>query len=188
MRILIHRVARGALALAFAVALAGCGLAEGTNGGHAAQPAAPPQANPGESQGTVTGGGESPPLQPAQTPTQAIERFAGLYINWSYRTLQANERELAAMAVGEARQAELAAAAAAAHDSVIAQGHVYNSGSVVAIGALLGAGTDQYALVTKEQTGGGQEYAGLPAAFHVTLVTVSSAATGWSVSQWQPVS
>ena len=185
---IVSRLVCTALALLVSVALAGCGLATGTDGGGRAENAPPPQANPGEREGEVPAGREAPAREPAQTPTQAIESFAELYINWSYRTLQAQERALAAMAVGQARQSELAAAAQVTRDSTIAQGHIYNSGSVVAIGAQLGRGGGHYALVTKEQTGGDQQYAGLPAAYHVTLVTVVRQAEGWSVSLWQPES
>ena len=171
-------------AIALTGGLSGCGLAVS----HGSEPhsSAPAQANPGESEGTVASRQEAPARGVAPTPTQAIERFASLYINWNYRSLAGREDLLASMAIGAARQSELAAAQQARRDTAIAQGHIYNSGTVVAIAAVIGASADHYAVVTKEQTGGDQEYAGLAAAFHVTFTTVQAVAGGWAVSEWEP--
>ena len=70
-------------------------------------------------------------MQP--TPQAALTAFAELYVNWSYQTLTAQQRTLAAISVGAARLAEQQAAAASAADSTIAQGQIRNSGQVMSI-------------------------------------------------------
>ena len=114
--------------------LCGCGLAGAIN--HNARRAAspPPQANPGEPQGTLPAGAEAEraPTRPAVTPEQALIQFAALYINWTYRTLPGHQAQLAAIAVGDARLAERQAAAASKRDTTLQQGHIYNRGTVIA--------------------------------------------------------
>ena len=169
---------------------AGCGLAGAVERGSRRGSVAPAQANPGESQGTIpaSAGEGAPPLRPAATPGQAIAAYAALYINWTYQTLEAHETALAAMAVGDARLAERQAAAQARRDSRIQQGGIYNRGTVVGVSPAAGGSPREYVVVTREETGGDQEYAGLQAAFHVTLATVQAVPGGWAVVEWRPQS
>lgn len=169
---------------------AGCGLAGNIERSSRPAQGTPAAANPGESQGTIpASAGEGPaPARPATTPQQAIVAYATLYINWTYQTLAAHERTLAAMAVGDARLAELQAAAQAQRDSRIQQGGIYNRGTVVGVSPAAGGSPGEYMVVTREETGGDQEYAGLQAAFHVTLATVQTVPGGWAVVEWRPQS
>ena len=159
-----------ALLAGIAPLLCGCGLAGAIN--HNARRAAgpPPQANPGEPQGALPAGAEA-----EQTPRRPA-------------SLPAHERQLAAIAVGDARLAERQAAATAQRDTTLQQGHIYNQGSVIAVSRVIGGSPGQYAVITREQTGGDEEYAGLQAAFHITLATVAAVRGGWAVEQWQPQS
>jgi hypothetical protein len=119
------------------------------------------------------------------TKMRALEAFAGLYVNWSYRTLAGTQRTLAAMSVGPARLAEAQAAASTRADSTIARGHVWNSGRLVSVSREENrAGT--WVLVTLERTGGSTQYQGLPAAYHVTLARVAGVPGGYAVSEWLP--
>jgi hypothetical protein len=121
------------------------------------------------------------------TPEAALTAFAQLYVSWSYETLSAEQRTLAAMSVGAARLAEQQAAATSQRDSTITQGHIYNRGRVVSIAAeLTHPGT--WVIVTREQTGGNTQYQGLPASYHVTLAQLAPVAGGYAVSQWLPQS
>ena len=125
------------------------------------------------------------PDEAQPTPERALEVFARLYVNWTYRTLTSNQRRLAAMSVGPARLAELQAAAASQADTTITRGHIYNTGQIVSVAPDLSrAGT--WVLVTREQTGGSSEYDGLGAAYHVTLAKLASVPGGYAVESWLP--
>jgi len=122
-------------------------------------------------------------VQPS--PPAALTAFAERYVNWSYRTLTAQQRALAAMAVGAARAAEQQAAATSQADTTIATGRIYNSGQVVSVGPDA-AHRGLWVIVTREQTGGDTQYEGLPAGYHVTLARVASVPGGYAVSEWLP--
>jgi hypothetical protein len=128
--------------------------------------------------------------QPASvqaTPTGALEAFAQLYVNWTYRTLAGNQRRLAAMSVGPARLAERQAAAASRADTTIARGHIYNTGQIVSV-APERSHTGTWVLVTREQTRGSSEYQGLQAAYHVTLAKLAHVQHGYAIESWLPQS
>ena len=127
------------------------------------------------------------PAGPQRTRQAALQAFARLYINWNYRDLTATQRALAAMAVGSARLAERQAAATSAADTTIQRAHIQNSGAVIAISRDL-ASTGAWVIVTREQTTGGAQYEGLPAAYHVTLAHLQHVPYGWAVNEWLPQS
>jgi hypothetical protein len=127
------------------------------------------------------------PHEPRSTPSGVLAAFALRYVNWTYRTLAADQRALAAMSVGAARQAELQAAAASAADTTIARARVENSGRLVGV-APDASQPGRWIVVTREQTGGNSEYEGLRASYHVALARVARVADGYAVSQWQPQS
>jgi hypothetical protein len=122
-------------------------------------------------------------VQPA--PMRALEVFAGLYVNWTYRTLTSNQRQLAAMAVGPARLAEQQAAASTQADTTITRGHIYNTGGIISI-APERSHPETWVIVTREQTGGSSEYQGLPATYHVTLAKLAHLPRGYAVELWSP--
>jgi len=169
--------------------LAACGLANrgGTPTSTTVASGTPAQANPGEQQGTIPASAQTqaPPLDAASSPRAAVERFAAVYVNWTYATLAANQGTLAAQAVGEARAAERQAQAQTGRDTPLRRGHIYNRGSIVTV-ARAGRGPGEWVVVTLEQTGGDQEYAGLGASFHVTFADVQRVAGRWAVSSWRP--
>jgi hypothetical protein len=174
-----------AVVLLAALALAGCSNPDAPTTPQNTTPSTSPQ-NPGEPPAPAP---SSPAAQaPADvqaTPAKAIAVFAELYVNWTYQNLTAHQRMLAAMAVGPARLAERQAAASSEADTTITRGHIYNTGQVVSIAPdATRAGT--WVLVTHEQTGGSTEYAGLPAAYHVTLAQLAQVPGGFSISQWLP--
>jgi hypothetical protein len=182
----IHYLTLLALVGVLSLPLAGCGLAIHNNTAANHEAAAPSAGGPGESisqpQGQHSRQGGT---DPASTAMQALERFAGLYVNWNYTTLIADERKLASLSVGPARLAEQQAAAAASADKTIARAQIYNSGTVVEIAQVSGE-NQRYVVVTHEQTGGAEQYAELQAAYHVTLASVQKLHTGFVVSRWEP--
>ena len=121
------------------------------------------------------------------TPAGAITQFATLYINWTWRTLAAHQRELAALSVGPARLSEQQAAAAASRDSTIAQSRVVQPRADHQRSPPAAPTPKQWVIVTREQTGGNSQYDGLQASYHVTLAELAQLNNGgWAVSQWLP--
>jgi len=173
-----------------AVALTGCRNPDAptatVTGGVTTAAAAP--GSPGEPTAPAAPSGASQaPARVAHTPQAALGAFAWLYINWDYRTLTAEQRTLAATAVGPARLAEQQAAATSSGDSTISRGHIHNTGQVVSV-APDAAQPGRWVIVTREQTGGNTQYEGLPATYHVTLARLAPVPGGYAVSEWLPQS
>jgi hypothetical protein len=120
------------------------------------------------------------------TPQAALERYASLYINWTATSVIASERGLASISLGQARAQALQAAADAARDPELTNSQVSNAGQVVAVTHGQGAAVGEWVIVTREQTSGQGDYAGLPPTLHVIYAQVTASPDGWVVSQWQP--
>jgi pyruvate/2-oxoglutarate dehydrogenase complex dihydrolipoamide acyltransferase (E2) component len=173
--------------LAGAIALAGCANPDAPSTGQRTSSTASPQ-NEGEPPAPAPASPASQaPAAVRRTPTAALTAFSRLYSNWTYRTLTADQRTLAAMSVGAARLAEQQAAASSQVDTTIARGRIWNNGRIVSI-ADDRAEPGTWAIVTREQTGGATQYEGLPAAYHVTLAQLASVPGGYVVSEWLPQS
>jgi hypothetical protein len=197
----MHKLAHTLTLTAAAAAIAGCGISNpyqhtagsttststSTPTSTASSRAANPAQNPGEPPAPPPPAPVSQaPASVRSTPAGAITEFAMLYMNWTWRTLAAHERELAALSVGPARLSEQQAAAAAVDDSTIAQSRVVNSGQIVSI-APSRTTSKQWVVVTREQTGGNSQYDGLQASYHVTLAELAQLNNGgWTVSEWLP--
>jgi hypothetical protein len=124
---------------------------------------------------------------PAPSATTAIQRFAALYVNWTYRTIAEHRRALAAMAVGDAAAAQRRGAAQVQSDGELRIGKVENHGKIVSVARDRTArSADRYVVVTRETTTGEGTYQGLPAGYHVTLATAARVSGGFAVSDWEP--
>jgi hypothetical protein len=189
------------LALAAAVALTGCGIADpytrdsarsgttaasrvGATTGTVTDPSEPPLSQPATtaSSGVTTGTSSSG----AGTARQALRLYTRLYINWTATTIGAHQRQLAAISQGTARAAALQAAASYGHDVELKNSQVVNSGAVVSIAAGEGPERGKWVVVTSEHTTGSGNYAGLPAAAHVTYAHLTHTSHGWVIDQWSP--
>ena len=125
-----------------------------------------------------------------RTPLQAVQVFAGAYINWTAQTVSDRLRALAEVSVGQARSAMQLAASQAERDYELHRAGIVNSGTVEAV-APLGDRPGSYVVVTLERTtaAGSSAYRGLLPAWHVTIAGVTRVAGGlWVLSSWQPVS
>jgi len=120
------------------------------------------------------------------SPQAALARYALLYINWTAATVAADQRRLAAISLGQARAQALQATASLARDPELTKSAVSNTGTVVAISAGQGAAAGLWVLVTREQTTGQGDYAGLPPTLHVIYAELTATANGWVVTRWQP--
>jgi hypothetical protein len=121
-------------------------------------------------------------------PVDAIEAFAGTYINWDAQNVAVRLRALAAQSVGQARSAMALAAAGAANDYELRQGGIANAGTVQAIAPLRNS-ADRFVVVTLERTTATNTtaYAGLRPAWHLAIATVVRLSGGqWALSAWQP--
>lgn len=175
------------LALACALLLSGCANPDAHPRTSAAKPASSPH-NAGEPEAPAPPSAQSQrPLAAQARPNDALTAFALLYVNWTYRTLSAHQRRLAAISVGAARLSERQAAASSERDGTIARGHIYNRGQIVSVAADL-AQADSWVIVTREQTGGNAQYEGLPTAYHVTIAKLAQIPGGYAVEQWLPQS
>jgi hypothetical protein len=124
----------------------------------------------------------------AATPRAALGRYARLYLNWTAAGLVTRQRQLAALALGQARAQALQAAASAARDPELTRSHVANTGQLIAITPGQGAAVGRWVLVCRETTTGAGDYAGLPAAVHIIYAQLTHTRTGWTVTQWSPES
>jgi hypothetical protein len=193
----MHKLACTLALIAAGVAIAGCGISNpyqhtaaattSTSTSTVGPPAGNPAQNPGEPPAPPPPAPTSQaPTSVRSTPAGTITQFATLYMNWTWRTLAAHDRELAALSVGPARLSEQQAAAAAVGDSTISQSRVYNIGQIISI-APSRTNAKQWVLVTREQTGGNSQYDGLQASYHVTLAELAQLKSGgWTVSEWLP--
>ena len=121
-----------------------------------------------------------PPRGPRLSATPAC------HLNWTAAGLVARERQLAALALGQARAQALQAAAGAARDPELTRSRVTNTGQLVAVAPGTGAASRRWVLVSRETTTGTGDYAGLPAALHVIYAQVTHTPAGWVITQWSP--
>ena len=190
-----------AAALATAGVLAGCGLSDpyqkhaATSTAHSSVTSTTTPADlpdpPSERGGQIPASAKAAEDHPAAgagapRPRAAVQRYARLYINWSAGQLAANQRKLAQISIGAARQQAQQAAASASTDTQLTADHVSNSGQVVSATPGDGSATGQWVIVTSEKTAGKGDYAGLPTAVHVTYAKVDHTDQGWVISQWMP--
>lgn len=120
------------------------------------------------------------------SPEAALARYAALYVNWTATGVAANERQLAAISLGQARAQALQAATSLARDPELTKSAVSNTGSVVAIAPGQGAAAGLWVVVTREQTNGKGDYAGLPPTLHVIYAQLTRTTNGLVVTRWQP--
>jgi hypothetical protein len=182
------------VALLAAVAIAGCSLTApqspqlpAPRRSTAADGADPPP----ERGGTIPAAAQAAqtilaPAAAQPTPQQALARYATVAINWSWRTLAATERRLAAISLGQARAQALQAAAGATTDTTVRQHRLANHGRPVSIAPGSGPAAGRWVIVTSEQTTGRGSYAGMPPTLHVTYAQLTHTPAGWVVDHWQP--
>jgi hypothetical protein len=176
------------------LALAACGLSAGCGVTAAPRTPRPPPSRVERAQVTHEYPSPSPPRQAVagawRSPITAVEAFANDYINWTFRSVSADMRELAARSIGQARAATQLAAAQTANDYELQRGGIANTGTVE-VDAPLSASVDEYVVVTRELTTASATtaYQGLQPAWHVAIATVTQVSRGWwVVSGWQPQS
>lgn len=200
-RVRARRVAVTLVALLIAGELAGCaGITDpyqtgGTARRTASTPTAVTPADVGDP--TPERNGSVPARQQAAvdrlgaaagrtSPRAALARYAALYVNWTAAGVAANQRQLAAISLGQARAQALQAATSLARDPELTKSAVSNTGTTVAIAPGQGTAEGLWVIVTRERTIGKGDYAGLPPTLHVIYAQLTRTANGWVVTRWQP--
>ena len=120
------------------------------------------------------------------TARAAVQQYATLYINWTAKTLAANQRKLSALSIGAARLQAEQAVASASTDTKLTAHQVINTGRLVSLSPGTGPAAGKWVVVTSEKTVGQDDYQGLPATVHVTYAAATHTPRGWVVSQWAP--
>ena len=179
------RPAVGLAVAAVAVLLAGCANPDASP---PSRSAASGPASPGE-----------PPHRPLphppvssrprvqRTPRTAVERFAALYINWSYRTLGVNGADARR---GRGRPRAAVGTPARRERTACRRSHARMSGTADGVLALAPERDRPgwWVLVTREQTGGQRRIRGAARQDHLTLARAVAVPGGWAVSEWSPQS
>jgi hypothetical protein len=166
-----------ALALAVAVALAGC-QDPYANDGSRPEPAR---------RRTAPAPADTAEPEPAAIPARAIVRsFAMRWINWDWRTAANQERDLARLATAKLGRTLRANAASARIDATVARDKPGSRGTVAAIELKTTGAVTAGLVVTREQSStdghadlGGRRY-------RVYLVALELEDENWEVSRWAP--
>jgi len=172
-----------------AVAGAGCGTADPylseapTTETIAGDPWQPPQERIGPRPEV-----EDDVVDAESTPEDALRRYAELATNWTADTLANNQRTLARMSTGGARQTALLAAERIARDDTLRRAQLSSTGTVLSASQGSASARGTWIVVTRERTTGGDSYRDLPATYHVTIAKLEQHASGWVVSSWAPQS
>ena len=120
--------------------------------------------------------------------TAALATYTREYVNWTAKTVANVQKHLASISLDGARAEALQAAASYGADSILQTSQVSNSGSVVCIAHGQGSAAGKWVIVTREQTHGSGNYAGLPAGDHIYLAALTHTTAGWVISAWTPQS
>lgn len=122
------------------------------------------------------------------TPEAALRRYAELSTNWTADTLVDNQRALARISIGGARETALLAAERIARDDTLRRAQLSSTGRVLSASPGWGSARGAWIVVTRERTTGAESYRDLPATYHVTIAKLEQRSAGWVVSSWAPQS
>lgn len=177
------------LLVLLAVAGAGCGTADpylsetATTETIAGDPRQPPPERIGPRPEV-----EDDVVDAESTPEAALRRYAELSTNWTADTLADNQRTLARISIGGARQTALLAAERIARDDTLRRAQLSSTGTVLSASPGSGPARGSWIVVTRERTTGGDSYRDLPPTYHVTIAKLEQRSAGWVVSSWAPQS
>jgi hypothetical protein len=143
-------------------------------------------------------GGERPPVArehdsaPAvtsdaqRTRRAAVDAFCSQWVNWSWRTIERQQRRLARLATGQLARQLAAEARLRAQDQALRRDRLGTRGRVVAIDVKPGGATrDAVCVAWQQQLAHGRADAE-GARHRVYLTTIQRAGAGWAVRRWEP--
>jgi hypothetical protein len=119
-------------------------------------------------------------------PRAAVDAFCTQWANWSWRTIERQQRRLAALATGRLARQLAAEARRRAQDQTLRRDRLGTRGRVVAIDIKPGTATRNAVCVAwEEQLAHG--HADPEGARHrVYLTTIQHTTDGWAIRRWEP--
>ena len=123
---------------------------------------------------------------PRATPQAAIDAFCAQWANWSWRTIERQQRRLAQLATGRLARQLAAEAALRAQDKLLRRDRLGVRGRVIAIDVKSGARTRDAVCVTREQQQANGRADPEGARHRVYLATAVHARGGWTIRRWEP--
>ena len=120
------------------------------------------------------------------SPRAAVDAFCSQWSNWSWRTIERQQRRLAGLATGRLARQLAAEAQLRAQDQTLPRDRLGTRGRVVAIDINPGTATRNAVCVAwEEQLAHG--HADAEGARHrVYLTTVQRTDGGWAITRWEP--
>jgi hypothetical protein len=131
---------------------------------------------------------DTAPAVPAapDTPRAAVDAFCSQWTNWTWRTIERQQRRLASMATGQLRSQLAAEAGLRAQDGASRSDRLGVRGQVVAIDIKRATGNREAVCVAWEEPLA-QGHVDIEGGRHrVYLASVAKTDTGWAVRQWEP--
>ena len=120
------------------------------------------------------------------TPRAAVDAFCSQWANWSWRTIERQQRRLARLATGRLARELAAEAQLRAQDQALRRDRLGARGRVVAIDVKSGGATrDAVCVAWQEQLPHGRADAD-GARHRVYLTTIQRTGDGWAVRRWEP--
>ena len=126
-----------------------------------------------------------------RTPRAAVDAFCSQWANWSWRTIERQQRRLAQLATGRLARELAAEARLRAQDQALRRDRLGTRGRVVAIDVKSGAEMrdaemrDAVCVAWQEQLSGGRADP-VGARHRVYLTTLQRTQNGWAVRRWEP--
>lgn len=120
------------------------------------------------------------------TPQAVVRAFCSQWSNWNWRTIERQQRRLAALATGALGRQLAAEAKIRAQDRALRRDRIGARGLVVAIDIKRGARMrDAVCVASQEQVARGRvDVEG--ARYRVYLATLARTNAGWAVTRWEP--
>jgi hypothetical protein len=121
-----------------------------------------------------------------RTPRTIVDAFCSQWANWSWRTIERQQRRLAGLATGLLARQLAAEARLRAQDQALRRDRLGTRGRLVAIDVKPGAATrDAVCVAWQEQLAHGRADAE-GARHRVYLTTIQRTGDGWAVRRWEP--
>jgi hypothetical protein len=120
------------------------------------------------------------------TPQAVVHAFCSQWSNWNWRTIERQQRRLAALATGALGRQLAAEAELRAHDLALRRDRLGGRGRVVTIDVKRGERVRDAVCVASQQQVARGRVDSEGTRYHVYLATVARTDAGWAVRRWEP--